>query len=301
MEVLPALQLPLEKGKCEWLSSHLEVTISERKRIGDSDQQKPPSDAGTLISLKDTIYRLLIRACGLEDPHPISKAFILRNPSRDMRGQTLIIVNEVRLDLCAHTVVLDACVIPVTEENNNGITSLLPELFSDDITEIITSDDETLAWRRLIPVLAERCRTWQHSDTCEYLTKGIPIDLDSFISSPLCGCGRGKDLGSFAIVSEWTILRKYATRVAIGPLFGFSSNTAASIKEKMDAVRDSILGSRSASKSSSSIEECAQCAAPGTPGLQACSVCKKVKYCSRGCQKSHWKIHKLYCRPTTTT
>lgn len=277
------------------------MTVSERERIVDSDQKKPPSDGGALISLKDTIYRLFIRACGLEDPHPISKAFILCDPSRGMRGQALIIINEVRIDLCAHTVVLDACVIPVTEENNNEITSLLPELFSDDITEIITSDDETRAWRRLIPVLAERCRTWQHSDTCEYFTKGNPIDLDTLISSPLCGCGRGKDLGSFTNVPEFTILRKDATRVAIGPLFGFSSNTAASVKETMDTVRDNILHSRSTSNSSSSVEECAQCAAPGKPSLQACSVCKKVKYCSGGCQKRHWKIHKLYCRPAATT
>ncbi|KIM36069.1 hypothetical protein M413DRAFT_31975 [Hebeloma cylindrosporum] len=297
LDVLPALHLPLETGKCEWLSSHLEMTVFER--VGDSDQQRPPSDGGTLNSLKDNIYRLFIRACGLEDPHPMSKAFMLCNPSHGMRGQTLIMVNEVRLDLCAHTVVLDACVIPITKENNNRITPLLSELFSNDITEIITSDAETRAWRRLLPVLAERCRTWEHSETCEYLTKGIPIDLDSFISGPLCGCGRGKDLGSFTTVPEWTILRQDATRIAIGPLFGFSSDAAASIKEKMNAIRDSILRSRLASDASVDVEGCAQCADRGRPVLQACSVCKSVKYCSRGCQKTHWKIHKLQCSPAT--
>ena len=297
LDILPALQLPLEKGRCEWLSSHLEMTVP--KHIGRESNQKPPSDGSR--TLRDTIYQLFIRACGLEDPHPISKAFLLRNPS-GMGDQALIIgVNEVRLDLCAHTVVLDACAIPVTEENKHSITPLLPEIFSDDITEIIIFDDEIRAWRCLIPVLAERCRTWQHSDTCKYLTKGTPIDLDNLISSSLCGCGRGKDLGPFATIPERTIFREDATRIAIEPLFGFPSNAAVLMKENMDAVRDSILRSRSAFKASSSAEECAQCVGPGKPTLQACSICKKVKYCSRGCQKSHWKVHKLNCRPATAT
>ena len=306
LDILPALQLPLERGRCEWLSSHLETTVSES--IGRSNQKKPPSDGSrTFISLQDTIYQLFIRACGLEDSHSISRAFILRDPSSGMGDQALIIgVNEVRLDLCAYTVVLDACAIPVTEENKDSITPLLPELFSDDITEISISDDEILAWGCFIAVLAERCRTWQHLDTCKYLTKGTPIDLDNrtVISSSLCGCGRGKDLCPFATVPEWTILRKDATRIAIGPLFGFPSNAAALMKENMDIIHDSILRSRSAPKASPSADECAQCAqcaGPGKPALQACSVCKKVKYCSRGCQKSHWRVHKLNCRPATAS
>ena len=29
--------------------------------------------------------------------------------------------------------------------------------------------------------------------------------------------------------------------------------------------------------------------------LKSCSACMKAKYCSRKCQKKHWKIHKLVC------
>ena len=29
--------------------------------------------------------------------------------------------------------------------------------------------------------------------------------------------------------------------------------------------------------------------------LKSCSACMKAKYCSKKCQKKHWKIHKLVC------
>lgn len=30
--------------------------------------------------------------------------------------------------------------------------------------------------------------------------------------------------------------------------------------------------------------------------LALCAGCKTARYCSRGCQKQHWKDHKLYCK-----
>lgn len=30
--------------------------------------------------------------------------------------------------------------------------------------------------------------------------------------------------------------------------------------------------------------------------LSTCAGCKKVRYCSKDCQKQHWKDHKLYCK-----
>jgi hypothetical protein len=35
--------------------------------------------------------------------------------------------------------------------------------------------------------------------------------------------------------------------------------------------------------------------------LSKCVRCKKVVYCSKGCQKAHWKLHKMYCKDTTST
>ena len=38
---------------------------------------------------------------------------------------------------------------------------------------------------------------------------------------------------------------------------------------------------------------CANCTKPSTT---KCSACKKVRYCSRDCQKEHWKLHKKDCK-----
>jgi hypothetical protein len=35
------------------------------------------------------------------------------------------------------------------------------------------------------------------------------------------------------------------------------------------------------------------------PYSKMCSGCKKVRYCSVDCQKSHWKLHRPFCKLTT--
>jgi len=44
---------------------------------------------------------------------------------------------------------------------------------------------------------------------------------------------------------------------------------------------------------------CANCGKRDDP-LFACSGCKQVKYCSKVCQKAHWRIHKPDCKPILT-
>lgn len=42
------------------------------------------------------------------------------------------------------------------------------------------------------------------------------------------------------------------------------------------------------------MDNCAHC---GKVANSKCTNCKAVQYCSRDCQKAHWKSHKLNCRP----
>ena len=41
--------------------------------------------------------------------------------------------------------------------------------------------------------------------------------------------------------------------------------------------------------------KCANCGKEGAK-MNACSVCKKVGYCSRDCQKQDWQFHKRVCK-----
>jgi hypothetical protein len=36
--------------------------------------------------------------------------------------------------------------------------------------------------------------------------------------------------------------------------------------------------------------------AKGEVKLKTCTACKSVKYCSRECQRAHWKVHKPACK-----
>ena len=50
--------------------------------------------------------------------------------------------------------------------------------------------------------------------------------------------------------------------------------------------------------STSSTLVCASCGTTLEEGMR-CSRCKNAVYCNAECQRSHWKLHKLDCRPTS--
>jgi hypothetical protein len=298
LDVIPALNLPVTKKKLEWLSIHMGMTFSEtEKKVRERPNQ---ADRGVMVNLKESIATIFLKYSGLDDPKQARTPFGLCNPADGVGVYTLIFVNDIKLDVASHTVVVDACVVPLIKKIMPKISPVLAKL-SDSLIRIATLDDETRGWRLLLPAFSERCRTWKHLGTCEYRTKGIPAEVDGLDISPLCSCGRGKNLGSFANVPDWKLLRGEATRVAIGPLFS-SSMEILRMREEMAA--DAIDRQRSyaqpqaggsPSSSSSTVPQCAKCGGPGKPTLQLCGVCKTTKYCSRDCQKNDWRTHKLHC------
>ncbi|KIM36063.1 hypothetical protein M413DRAFT_449391 [Hebeloma cylindrosporum] len=305
LDLIPALKLPSTKQKLQWLSTHMGMTLSEtEKKVKDRPNQ---SDRGAMVNLKESIATIILKYSGLADPRDARMPFGLCNPVKGVGVYTLIFVNDIKLDVASHTVVVDACVVPLIEKIMPKVSPVLGKLSNRGLIQIVTLEDETRAWRLLLPAFAERCRTWKHLDTCEYRTEGIPAEVDGLTVSPLCGCGRGKNLGSFGNVPEWKLLHREATRVAIGPLFSFSfmEGTVAKLRETLDGKVDEKIrktndaetraGGGPSSSSNSPRPQCARCGGPGKPTLQACSVCKSTKYCSKDCQKNDWRTHKLQC------
>ena len=275
------------------------MTFSEaEKKVKDRPNQ---ADIGVMVNLKESIAVMFMKYSGLDDPRQAQMPFGLRNPVNGVGVYTLIFVNDIKLDVASHTVVVDACVVPLIKKILPKISPVLRKLSARGLLEIVTLDHETRAWRLLLPAFAERCRTWKHLDSCEYLTKGIPAEVDGLTVSPLCSCGKGKNLGSFGNVPDWKPLHDEATRIAIGPLFTFSfmEGMLVKMKEVMEEMFGKTSGTEpqasggSSLSSSSNSPKCARCGGPGKPTLQACSVCKNAKYCSKDCQKNDWKSHKL--------
>jgi len=258
-----------------WLNNLLGLSFSDQERKIQNTimtQAKRPM----MVNLKETLVTMFIKWSGLDTPHARLNPFALLHPIGGIH--TLIIVNDIRLDLASHGAVLDACVIPFTGKNVFKLMKVMDRFIGQGLTEIRTVDEELQTWRHLVPTYAERCRTWKHTKTCEYRKEGIPSEDQ--LKSPLCSCGKGKDLGAFGRMSEWVEAHDEATRVAIGPLYAFTFTEKATEETSQAPLTD----------------RCSNCAGPGQPKLLACGACKKEKYCTPDCQKRHWKAHKPHCR-----
>jgi hypothetical protein len=71
-------------------------------------------------------------------------------------------------------------------------------------------------WTRALMAMAERCRDWEHKESCEW-TKEELQSVGSMKSS-FCLCGVGK-VGDDFKKSQWKEFSGYVTRVAITPIF----------------------------------------------------------------------------------
>ncbi|CAH0385498.1 unnamed protein product [Bemisia tabaci] len=180
------------------------------------------------------------------------------------------------------------------------------------------------AWEALMPSLVERCRTWEHVSSCEYVLTGeVPRahEENGSASSPICSCGVGKFPQNYLSdeITKWPtlsyILERYATRATIAPIFvdplvEDSIGRIMMIERMNFSGRGEIVGyggywddEESSSDSEGSEVRCATCGSThrkhyqdGIRELLTCSRCKRVKYCSQDCQKKDWKSHKPSCR-----
>lgn len=279
---IPALDIDYAQ-KLDWINPHVSLMFSDRERAIKERQINGTSGVqDIMINVKDTLHVLITSVAGIHRPK--SRVFGLTEPSRG-GVYTLIFVTDLRLDLASHTIVADACILPLTHTIIEEISSTLTKLLNDRFVSIQTLGEEVTAWKKLLPALTERCREWKHKASCEYIVQGVvPLSLE-MEETPICSCGKGVGIDAFRKVKEWKAIAKYVTRAAIGPLFAVSylESVASFIEEKLSNIQEPP-------------GRCANCAGSGKPKLLICSKCKKTRYCTPACQKEDWKRHKRECK-----
>lgn len=219
--------------------------------------------------------------------------------SGDMGIYAVLFINHIRMDLSSHAIMADIVVLSFTPHRVKALGQALSVISNAQEMRLIgTSTQEAVLWKHLLPCMTERCRTWTHPPTCEYVRVGrIPLSTDFQLMS-LCKCGEGKDLGAFSQVPRWQAFAPYATRAVLAPLYAvsFLESVGAQLNETFS--NDTAEPIPHSPKESDSKSICVQCGsdATGDKVHLVCSRCKKAVYCGKLCQDAHWKLHKRECK-----
>ncbi|KAJ6456177.1 hypothetical protein C8R45DRAFT_881019 [Mycena sanguinolenta] len=267
LAVSPVLNIKTP-GQKKWLNQHLGSMLSTREHA-----LRKAHEDDALMRVKDTLNTIFVGSSGAQGGD-VARVFNLVEKDSN-NCDTVIFISNHRFDLSSHTVVCDGYVLPLTRRLLMKIQNPFNKLVqTNTMRSIGATMVEIEAWKGLLPALVERCRSWTHSDKCEYISQGkVPLSIE-MERDPLCSCGKGEDVGGMHEIAEWAKLAPYAVRVAFPPLF------AVSYLERVG--RDPLAG------------RCFVCLGKGKPKMKKCA-CGKVRYCSEDCQRKDWKAHKPKC------
>lgn len=267
-----------------WIQMFLMTTLgSTEKHLMDQDAEV---SLGPKSNLRKSLYPIFSSSSGFEPKAPgIVRTFQL-TPNSTRTCHTLIFVESMRHDLDLGSIVLDAWAVPLTSKLIPELDHAVQGLLATKIErcDLYLSDSDSVLWKRFLPALAERCRTWDHKASCEYRTQGrIPLSVEAD-QSPLCSCGEGIAASNFARdVPEWRPFAKFVTRIAIAPFFPVPF---------VDSI--AFPGPEIYLKALAS-QKCEACGSVSDK-LKACTGCGEVQYCGKECQKAGWGTHKLRCK-----
>ncbi|KAK3333065.1 hypothetical protein B0T19DRAFT_381678 [Cercophora scortea] len=294
MHALPTLDIS-KRNKLQWLHLHASMMFSARERRLHADPSLPSTQIErTRQGFKESLFALFMNFTGLLGPK--HHVFGLNNVTGG-GVHILIFVSSLHLDLANRTVVLDAAVLPLTDALMPKLVLTLQLLtnYPGGICHIRVDADEMRLWRQMLPAYVERCRTWSHRSDCEYLADGarVPLSVENG-QAVLCTCGNG----AVPQIRELKYAAKYAVRAAISPLFPCSL-----VDEAYDGgdLNDDIPlpgGPPAPAPAAARTGGCLACGrdkARDGSELRTCAKCRKAKYCSRSCQRAHWKKHKSQC------
>ncbi|THH19043.1 hypothetical protein EW146_g2029 [Bondarzewia mesenterica] len=287
---LPALDLSQAKDMSR-LKVYLALMLSDRESDQKGSGQNVKQDVHeTLADLKESLHSLFFMHAGLEDRRR-SSVLGLIDPSWG-GPHTLFFVDDMRLDLSLHTVVLDACVHPNTA--------------------MLIQPGMKTALRRLQEQESAADGRGRMTTTANTSRPGTFLCPWSAPRAPSAAAVVGRMAMPSGEKKEWAPFAPFVTRVAVSPLFAVSylDGVGGVFDDVQSENHDDVTGghirkrepapsasnSREPSLSALQIEACEACGGGGQPRLMLCTKCRKVLYCSAACRKVDWKKHKVIRR-----
>ncbi|KAH7157138.1 TCP-1/cpn60 chaperonin family-domain-containing protein [Dactylonectria macrodidyma] len=292
LDSLPVLDTQKNTDKLKWLTTLTSLQFSVReKRLRDEADSETGMSNDPRVNFKESLFTMFMLASGLQGGQ--TGMFSINHPEKG-GIHMLVFVSALRLDGDSASVVLDAAVIPFTSKliESGKMEPFLLMIRNLECCTLNVNDAELALWKKILPSLAERCRTWSHGTYCEYTKKNatIPLSLEPG-EKVLCSCGNGRLPKDFVSLPEWDNAAPNAVRIAISPTYAVPF-----VEEVVDRGLVSQMESMSIDA-----DRCRNCGRPeGAEGvtLKKCLRCFKAKYCSGQCQKQDWKKHRMECKDT---
>ncbi|KAK5661571.1 hypothetical protein OQA88_9666 [Cercophora sp. LCS_1] len=285
LDTLPIIDIS-DKSAISFINPYSALIFSNRERALRGQVDTSGLSRSSRLNLKESIFTMLMLASGLQGGQ--TGLFAVSRPKDGVH--ILVFVSALRLDGASGGIVLDAAVLPFTRKlvDAHALDEFLLILRTLECATITVDDDELKLWKTILPALAERCRTWQHDPaTCEYKDGKVPVSVEP--GQPcLCSCGQGKIPEDYVSLPEWESAKKYATRVAISPLF------ASQFVESSGDV-DMMKATAASEPPKERCRACGRTEGRDKGPLKKCMRCLEVKYCSVECQKKDWKKHRGEC------
>ncbi|KAJ5964057.1 uncharacterized protein N7479_003933 [Penicillium vulpinum] len=289
---LPAINFSNPSSeRLRWLRAHLPTMWSAQESALKSNPSLSVSpNIRARVDFEDSLFHIFLGFSGISGP----QASVYGIECPEEKGvQMLVFVSKMLMDIPNRTVVLDAAVLPLYIDLMPKILPALESMSrsSHSPTSIRTSKDDLYLWKEAVPAWTERCRSWPHKPSCEYIrTENIPLSI-KFGERVLCSCGEGTvPINFMPKFPGWKDLAKHCVRMAISPAF------ASVLVDKPVDMSAILSASHASGEDSNSCQVCGKDKQADGSGLLACSRCHKANYCSRDCQKADWKKHKKSCK-----
>ncbi|KOS17479.1 N-lysine methyltransferase SMYD2 [Escovopsis weberi] len=289
LDRLPIAGLERKEG-LKWLSTLSSSQFTTREKGLRQITNRTGLAADARVNFKESLFTMFMVSSGIQGGQ--TGLFTISHPSRG-GVHIIIVVSAIRIDGDTGSVVMDAAVIPLTVRLlESGKLEDFLIMFQEMESATIRVDDEELAlWKKVLPAMAERCRTWPHLSQCEYKQSAatVPLSLEHG-EKVLCSCGNGKLPDDFVAIPVWEEASKCATRIAISPTFAVPF-----VEEVINVGEFDKRGVAGLAP----VPRCRKCGKKdggGELSLKRCNRCKTTKYCSVECQKEDWKKHKQECQ-----